>query len=57
MAVIIKNMDMPKSCQICPLTFNYGPDAFCCLTLTKVCDTSMLPIMERHKTCPLKECE
>ena len=48
-------MEMPKSCQLCPLTFNYGSDAFCCLTLTKVWDTSMLPIIERHKTCPLKE--
>ena len=48
-------MEMPKSCQICPLTFNFGSDAFCCLTLTKVWDTSMLPIMERHSSCPLQE--
>lgn len=54
MAVKI-NMEMPRSCQGCLLTFNYGPDAFCCLTLTKVWDTSMLPITERHKTCPLQE--
>ena len=54
MAVKIE-MEMPKSCQLCPLTFNFGSDAFCCLTLTKVYDISMLPIMKRHKNCPLKE--
>lgn len=52
---VMIDMDMPKSCQLCPLTFNFGSDAFCCLTLTKVWDTSMLPIMERHKNCPLQE--
>lgn len=55
MSVKIDGMEMPRSCQLCPLTFNYGPDAFCCLTLTKVWDTSMLPIMERQKNCPLQE--
>lgn len=29
MAVKIE-MEMPKSCQICPLTFNFVSDAFCC---------------------------
>lgn len=55
MPKVMIEMEMPKSCQICPLTFNYGSNAFCCLTLTKVWDTSMLPIMERYKTCPLQE--
>lgn len=53
--VMIDGMEMPRSCQGCPLTFNYGSNAFCCLTLTKVFDTSMLPIMERQKNCPLQE--
>lgn len=47
-------MDMPRSCMGCPLTYesNFGGD-LCCITNRRVQGF----IFERADFCPLKECK
>lgn len=59
MPVKIENMDMPRSCDVCPL----------CAELREFDATYVTPtcvlleqdvgdfIIKRHKDCPLKECK
>lgn len=59
MPVKIENMDMPRSCDVCPLyveqrEFDATYITFTCALLEQ--DVSEF-ITKRHKDCPLKECK
>lgn len=51
---VIIDIDIPKSCMGCPLTYegHFGDD-FCCITNRRVQGF----IFERAEFCPLKECK
>ena len=58
MAVVIKDMDMPKSCSDCRLNYN---QMACSVTWTRWWSDTMVllgfdPEKERLKSCPLINC-
>ena len=52
MAVIIENMEIPRSCSECNLCSNQGLDRFYCDVTTSYVD---IESEERASDCPLKE--
>ena len=57
MNVLIKGMDIPKSCWECPCCIDYGdyPDDHKCYCLVLACDLDAQLISERRANCPMEE--
>ena len=54
MSVLIKGMEMPKSCFYCPFREKVNPDDYVCMALNKEFEeTFSLIVGKRHKDCPL----
>lgn len=54
MSILIKGMEMPKSCFYCPFREKVNPDDYVCMALNKEFEeTFSLIVGKRHKDCPL----
>lgn len=54
MSILIKGMEMPKSCFYCPFREKVNPDDYVCMALNKEFEeTFSLIAVKRHKDCPL----
>lgn len=54
MSILIKDMEMPKSCFYCPFREKVNPDNYVCMALNKEFEeTFSLIVGKRHKDCPL----
>ena len=54
MSVLIKDMEMPKSCFYCPFREKVNPDDYVCMALNKEFEeTFSLIVGKRHSDCPL----
>ena len=56
MSVLVKGMEMPKSCFYCPFRKKVNPDDYVCMALNKEFEeTFSLIVGKRHDDCPLIE--
>ena len=56
MSVLVKGMEIPKSCFYCPFREKVNPDDYVCMALNKEFEeTFSLIVGKRHKDCPLIE--
>lgn len=56
MSILIKGMEMPESCFVCPFREKVSPDDIVCMALNKEFEETFTLIAEkRHKDCPLIE--
>lgn len=54
MSLLVKGMDMPKSCFYCPFREKVNPDDYVCMALNKEFEeTFSLIVGKRHDDCPL----
>lgn len=54
MSVLIKGMEMPKSCFYCPFREKINPDDYVCLALNREFEETFTLIAgKRHRSCPL----
>ena len=54
MSIIVKGMEMPKSCFYCPFHEKVNPDDYVCMALNKEFEeTFSLIVGKRHNDCPL----
>jgi len=54
LSILIKGMEMPKSCFYCPFREKVNPDDYVCMALNKEFEeTFSLIVGRRHENCPL----
>ena len=53
MSILIKGMEMPKSCWGCPFSAHYDPDTDRCLVTEKLFEANWARFNDRLPDCPL----